>query len=391
MGVGRIRLGQSKKIHNVDGTHNQGGEITHFCILKVKLGDKEREQKFYITDLGRDHIILGYTWLVEFDPKINWKDGAVEGQPCHITTANDNICYHLARKLAQNNQINKVSISQEWANKEKRHQEEVEIPDKYKRHTAVFSEEGAKHFPPERPEDMEIKLEEGAPKVINCSTFNLAAEESQAMKDFLDENLKKGYISQSNSPWSTPAFFIKKTGGGFRPIFDYRQVNNWTTKDVYPLPRIDNLFDQLHGTCLMTKFDVQDRYYNIRIKPQSHWIAAFKTPFGLYEPNVMPFGLTNAPAVFQRFMDRIFGHLKWCYPKYLHWYMDDILIATPDDKKLHEEIVHTVLDVLEKESLFLKAKKCHFEQEEVDFLGYFISKGTIKVDPSKRHGLEEWP
>jgi hypothetical protein len=256
MGVGRIRLGQSKKIRNVDGTHNQGGEITHFCILKVKLGNQERDQKFYITDLGRDRIILGYTWLVEFDPKINWKDGAVEGQPCEIFTANDNVRYHLARKLAQNNQINKVSISQEWANKEKRHQEEVEIPDKYKRHAAVFSEEGAKRFPPERPEDMEIKLEQGAPKVINCSTFNLAAEESQAMKDFLDENLKKGYISQSNSPWSTPAFFIKKTGGGFRPIFDYRQVNNWTTKDVYPLPRIDNLFDQLHGTCLMTKFDV---------------------------------------------------------------------------------------------------------------------------------------
>jgi Reverse transcriptase (RNA-dependent DNA polymerase) len=223
----------------------------------------------------------------------------VEGQPCEIFTANDNIQYHLARKLAQNNQINKVSISQEWANKEKRHQEEVEIPDKYKRHAAVFSEEGAKRFPPERPEDMEIKLKEGAPKVINCSMFNLAAEESQAMKDFLNENLKKGYISQSNSPWSTPAFFIKKTGGRFRPIFNYRQVNNWTTKDVYPLPRIDNLFDQLHGTCLMTKFDVRDGYYNIRIKPQSRWIVAFKTPFGLYEPNIMPFGLTNAPAVFQ--------------------------------------------------------------------------------------------
>jgi Reverse transcriptase (RNA-dependent DNA polymerase) len=329
--------------------------------------------------------------MTEFDPKINWKDGAVEGQPCQISTANDNIQYHLACKLAQNNQINKVSISQEWANKEKRHQEEVEVPEKYKMHATVFSEEGAKCFPPKRPEDMEIKLEEGAPKVINCSTFNLATEESQTMKDFLNENLKKGYISQSNSPWSTPAFFIKKTGGGFRPIFDYRQVNNWTTKDVYPLPRIDNLFDQLHRTCLMTKFDVRDRYYNIRIKPKSQWIVAFKTPFGLYEPNIMPFGLTNALVVFQRFMDRIFGPLKRCYPKYLHWYMDDILIATPNDKKLHKEIVHAMLEVLEKESLFLKAKKCQFEQEEVDFLGYLISKGTIKIDPSKRHGLEDWP
>jgi Reverse transcriptase (RNA-dependent DNA polymerase) len=140
----------------------------------------------------------------------------------------------------------------------------------------------------------------------------------------------------------------------------------------------------------MTKFNVQDGYYNIRIKPESHWIAAFKMPFRLYEPNIMPFGLTNALAVFQCFMDRIFGPLKCRYLKYLHWYMDDILIATPNDRELHKEIVHAMLEVLECESLFLKAKKCRFEQEEVDFLGYLISKGTIKIDPSKRHGLEDW-
>jgi hypothetical protein len=216
----------------------------------------------------------------------------------------------LAKKLAQNEQINKASISQEWANREKCHQAEVEILDKYKEFTSVFSEEGAKRFPLERPEDLEIKLEEGAPKMINCGTFNLLEDESKAMKDFLDNNLAKGYISRSNSPWSTPAFFIKKTGGGFRPIFDYRRVNDWPVKDVYPLPRIDGLFNQLHGTVLMTKFDVRDGYYNIRIKLEDRWKAVFKTPFGLFEPNVMPFGLTNAPAAFQRFMDCIFAELK---------------------------------------------------------------------------------
>jgi hypothetical protein len=293
--------------------------------------------------------------------------------------------------MAQDLQINKMSISQEWANWEQRHQVEVEIPDKYKEFEDVFSEEGAKRFPPEHPKDLEIKLEEGAPKTINCGTFNLAEDESKAMKDFLDENLAKGYISQSNSPWSTLAFFIKKTGGGFWPIFDYRCINDWTVKDVYPLPRIDALFNQLHGTVLMTKFDVRDRYYNIRIKPEDRWKAAFKTPFGLFELNVMPFGLTNAPVAFQKFMDCIFASLKRKYPWYLFWFMDDIIIATPDDKKLHEEIVWEVLKVLRKESLHLKAKKCCFEQMEMVFLGYLITKGTIMIDPTKQHGLEEWP
>jgi hypothetical protein len=185
---------------------------------------------------------------------------------------------------------------------------------------AVFSEEGAKRFPPEWPEDLEIKLE-GAPKTINCGTFNLAEDKSKAMKDFLDENLAKGYILWSNSLWSTPAFFIKKTGGGFCPIFNYQCINDWTVKDIYPLPRIDALFNQLHGTVLMTKFDVRDGYYNIRIKPEDQWKATFKTPFGLFKPNVMPFGLINAPAALQRFMDQIFTPLKCKYPQYLFWFM----------------------------------------------------------------------
>jgi hypothetical protein len=162
-------------------------------------------------------------------------------------------------------------------------------------------------------------------------------------------------------------------------------------KDVYPLPRIDALFDQLHRTVLMTKFDIRDGYYNIRIKTEDRWKATFKTPFGLFEPNVMPFGLTNAPATFQKFMDRIFVELKCKYPRYLFWFMDNIIIATPDNKKLHEEIVREVLKVLRRESLHLKAKKCHFEQTEMEFLGYLITKGTIMIDPTKRHGLEEWP
>jgi hypothetical protein len=97
----------------------------------------------------------------------------------------------------------------------------------------------------------------------------------------------------------------------------------------------------------------------------------------------MLFGLTNAPATFQKFMDQIFTPLKSKYPQYLFWLMDDIIITTPDNKKLHEEIVHKVLKALRQESLFLKAKKCHFEQTEMEFLGYLIIKGTIKIDPTK--------
>jgi hypothetical protein len=93
-------------------------------------------------------MILGYPWLRDYNPKIDWKQGKIEGAPLHVATANNDYCYTLAKKLAATVEINKASISQEWANREKCNQEEVVIPDEYKRHEAVFSEEGAKCFPP---------------------------------------------------------------------------------------------------------------------------------------------------------------------------------------------------------------------------------------------------
>jgi hypothetical protein len=113
---------------------------------------------------------------------------------------------------------------------------------------------------------------------------------------------------------------------------------------------------------LMSKFDIRDGYYNIRIHPDSQWITVVKTEEGLFEAKVMPFGLGNAPAMFQRMMDRIFTPLKRKYLKYIHWYMDDFIIATPDDQELHNQITDEYLEIMAKESLFLKPKKCQFAQ-----------------------------
>jgi hypothetical protein len=105
-----------KIVKNVDGTENKEGRITHFCILHTTLGEWEKAQQFYITSLGRDWMILGYPWLCDYNPKIDWEQGKIEGAPLHIATANNNYRYVLAKKLAATVEINKVSISQEWAN-----------------------------------------------------------------------------------------------------------------------------------------------------------------------------------------------------------------------------------------------------------------------------------
>ena len=117
----------------------------------------------------------------------------------------------------------------------------------------------------------------------------------------------------------------------------------------------------------------------------------FKTPYGIFKPKVMLFGLSNSPPTFQRFMDQIFALLKQWYLGMIFAYMDDILIATGDDLALHQQIVHEVLELLEKESLFCKLFKCYFEQCSITYLGIIVEAGMIRIDPTKINSLLAWP
>ena len=156
------------------------------------------------------------------------------------------------------------------------------------------------------------------------------------------------------------------------------------------MPCIEQILEQLHGKILFMTLDIRDGYNNIHVRPEDQWKLAFKLPEGTYAPQVMFFGMTNAPAVFQRMMDRIFAVLKNKYLGCIFVYMDDILIATPDDEELHAEIVHAVLDMLAAEDFFLKLSKCSFHQRVVDYLGIRIEGGIIRIDPTKRNGLATW-
>jgi Reverse transcriptase (RNA-dependent DNA polymerase) len=157
----------------------------------------------------------------------------------------------------------------------------------------------------------------------------------EAAKKFLDENQAMGYIEPTNSPYSSPFFFIKKKDGTLQPVQDYREINKWMIWDVYPIPQITHILEQLQGKMLFTVLDIRWGYNNIQIKPEDRHKAAFQTPYGLYQPNVMYFGLTNSPPTFQKTMDRLFRPLKDKYPGMLFVYMDDILIATDDDLSCH--------------------------------------------------------
>ena len=157
--------------------------------------------------------------------------------------------------------------------------------------------------------------------------------EGDALDKFLQEQRESNYIRPSKYPYAAPLFFVGKKDGDLRPVHDYRTLNSYTVKSNHPLPLISELIDRVAKALLFSKVDVRKGFNNIRIKEGDVWKATFKTNRGLFEPTVMFFGLTNSPSTFQSMMDTIFRDLILSGEVVI--YMDDILIATPDNLTHH--------------------------------------------------------
>ncbi|GJV65905.1 putative reverse transcriptase domain-containing protein [Tanacetum coccineum] len=208
--------------------------------------------------------------------------------------------------------------------------------------------------------------------------------------DLVPEQLKelsdKGFIRPSSSPWRALVLFVKKKDGSFRMCIDYRELNKLTVKNRYPLPRIDDLFDQLQGSSVYSKIDLRSGYHQLRVREEDIPKTAFRTRYGHYEFQVMPFGLTNAPAVFMDLMNRV------CKPyldKFVIVFIDDILIYSKN-KQEHEEHLKLILELLKKEELYAKFSKCEFWIPKVQFLGHVIDSQGIHVDPAKIESIKDW-
>ena len=240
-------------------------------------------------------------------------------------------------------------------------------------------------LPPEREVEFAIDLYPGTTP-ISKAPYRMAPAEMKELKKQLQELLEKGFIRPSISPWGAPVLFVKKKDGSMRLCIDYRELNRVTIKNKYPLPRIDDLLDQLRGATVFSKIDLQSGYHQLRVKEADVSKTAFRTRYGHYEFLVMPFGLTNAPSVFMDLMNRIF-----------HDYLDQFVVVFIDDilvysKTMEEHEVHlrAILGVLKEKQLYAKLKKCAFWLDCIDFLGHVISGEGVTVDPQKIEAVVKW-
>jgi Reverse transcriptase (RNA-dependent DNA polymerase). len=214
----------------------------------------------------------------------------------------------------------------------------------------------------------------------------MAANELAEVKKQLEELKEKGYIRPSTSPWGAPVIFVEKKDKTKRMCVDYRALNEVTIKNKYPLPRIDDLFDQLKGATVFSKIDLRSGYHQLRIREEDIPKTAFTTRYGLYEFTVMSFGLTNAPAFFMNLMNKVFMEYL---DKFVVVFIDDILIYSQSEED-HQHHLRLVLGKLREHQLYAKLSKCEFWLSEVKFLGHVISAKGVAVDPETVTAVTEW-
>ncbi|GJS81531.1 putative nucleotidyltransferase, ribonuclease H [Tanacetum coccineum] len=348
-------------------------------------------------EMGSFDAIIGMDWLSKYSVVIDCAkkivripsgseilivrgDGCSEG---HRTRLNVISCTKVQKYLLKGSHVFLAHVTtKEIEDKsEKKRLEDVPI---VKDFPDVFPED-LPGLPQTRQVEFHIDLVPGAAPVARAP-YRLAPSEMKELSEQLKELSDKGFIRPSSSPWGAPVLFVKKKDGSFRMCVDYRELNKLTVKNRYPLPRIDDLFDQLQGSSVYSKIDLRSGYHQLRVREEDISKTAFRTRYGHYEFQVMPFGLTNAPAVFMDLMNRV------CKPyldKFVIVFIDDILIYSKN-KQEHEEHLKIILELLKKEELYAKFSKCEFWIPKVQFLGHVIDNKGIHVDPAKIESVKDW-
>lgn len=422
------KLNSPTSVRNADGTPNRAGLIKEYVRAYLEIDGHKSTNQLFVTQLGDKDMMLGFSFLYKHNPEIDWQ-GKMEFTRCPDT------CASKARKTQgieagteelqlepdlpwelpldqigiedpENPYINWVEITdpndrtqQEviafMLDKEFKEEDDEDttnwksiVPEWVHDYGNVFSKKQSERMPERKPYDHPIDFEKNAVLPKPAKIYPLSPKERNSLDEWIDEELRKGYIRPSKSPVAAPFFFVKKHDGGLRPCMDYRELNKITVKNRYPIPRIADLIDSLSQASIFTKIDLRWGYNNVRIREGDEWKTAFITKRGLFEATVMYFGFSNAPGTFQAMMNTILSDL--IRKGQVMVYLDDILIFG-NDKKEHRKLVREVLQRLKDNDLYAKAEKCFFEKSSIDYLGMIISKGHVEMDPKKVSGVLEWP
>ena len=260
------------------------------------------------------------------------------------------------------------------------------VLEKFHQWIKVFGRKQSERMPTRKIWDHAINTKEGfVPR--KRKVYPLLREEREEVHEFIQEQLRKGYIRPSKSPQTALVFFVEKKDGKKRMVQDYRYLNEWTIKNNYPLPLISDVVENIGTKKIFTKMDLRWGYNNVQIKEGDKWKVVFTTPEGSFEPTVMFFRLTNSPVTFQMMMNKLLRDLINT-EKVVAFI--DVVIGTESEEG-HNELVAEVIKRLEKNDLYVKPEKYKWKVREVGFLGVVIGKEGIKMEEEKVKSVLDWP
>src|SRR6266478_7552257 len=398
--------------------------ISHKTTILLTFSTSETHwTEFYVTKLDKGYsIVLSYDWLVHHNPSIDWAETKVvfpgtmkaPERPSIPASSKFDIQMVLAKMISRlchepSNSVyhldhhSDVEVNKAFPHSTSLHSKPTSelhsvhtstlaldsmgrIPVDYHEFHKVFSGTKANTLPPHQPYDLQISLEEGV-KPFHGPIYSLSPPELTALREFLEEHTRNGFIRPTKSLWGALVLFVKKKDGSLRLCVDFHALNKVMEKDRYPLLLITDLLNAPGPARIYLKIDLKHAYHLVCIVEGDEPKMAFWTRYGSYEWRVIPFGLSNAPASFQRFINEVLGELMdICTVGYL----DDILVYS-DSLENHQDQVWEVLQCLQKAGLYANPKKCKFHTDTVEYLGFILSPNGLQMDPSKVSTITEWP
>ena len=394
---------KTTKVHGINGSSQVYGRTKP---LAIQYKQYTSTIQFFVINLKGYQGIIGFDWMQEnkgritldsndfnlvflSDPQdelVSYQENSVSEDSNDIT--DDSIQEELLKEITAEVQEDILPIIRCIENEEIEDEKTAcpEIPPELMDVKEVFDEKKPEELPPHRIYDCTIELKPNTTPFYG-PLYSLTQEELVALKEYIDDNLKKKFIRPSKSPYGAPVLFVPKKDGPPRLVVDYRRLNKDTIRNSYPLPLIKDLLDRAQGCKYFTKLDLPHAYNLVRIREGDQHKTAFRCRFGHFEYEVMPFGLMNAPATFQFFINDIFSDVL---DKFVFSYLDDVLIFSKT-KEEHIQHVKTVLNILLENHLYCKLKKCEFFKSSVKFLGYNISADGISMCEDKVEAILNWP
>lgn len=370
-----------------------GKAVTSCGIVKnlaFRVNDRDDQEDFIVIPEKRGRLILGMTWLRRTNPLIDWRKGSIDhpaAQPMDTRQSSINLNEIVISRKQAKRLVGKkkaqmffgfVRVGGKLAESDR----ESSLEGLLTKYQDVFPEE-LPGPPPPRDIRHQIATEDEQP--VARPMYRLSPRELAEAERFVTEMLQKKMIRPSQSSYSAPLLFVKKSDGSLRLVLDYRLLNCKTIKSRYPLPRMDDLIDRLFRARYFSKLDLRTGFYQVGMDRNSIHKTAFATPMGHFEFLVMPMGLCNAPSTFQSLVNSIFGP---AFRQFCLVYLDDVLIFS-NTREEHLEHVERVLATLREHRLYAKREKCEWMREEIVFLGYRVGRGNRYIDPAKVAAIQQ--